>query len=143
MSYMEAITLAKIMANSEEITKKRIRLFATLKAGVDTEELLALLEPYVEFSTLSVRRTHISKRQQRMVEVRLRDGDNCYLCGVQLTFQSNSIHQACLDHKVPKSKGGPGEIWNLGLTCRRCNSLKSNMSIEEFHTKYPDIGKHD
>jgi hypothetical protein len=37
-----------------------------------------------------------------------------------------------LDHVIPKSKGGSNWQCNLVACCKRCNTLKSDLSVEEF-----------
>jgi len=38
----------------------------------------------------------------------------------------------CIDHKIPKSKGGSSELKNLQFTCYKCNIGKHNYSQEEY-----------
>lgn len=37
-----------------------------------------------------------------------------------------------IDHLVPISRGGTGELSNLAPACRRCNARKNNYTYEEF-----------
>ncbi len=37
-----------------------------------------------------------------------------------------------IEHIVPKSKGGTNSVKNITLSCRKCNELKSNMSLKQF-----------
>lgn len=37
-----------------------------------------------------------------------------------------------IEHIIPKSKGGTNSIYNLAISCRKCNELKSNLSLKEF-----------
>ena len=55
-------------------------------------------------------------------------GSVCYLCKEPFT----SIKEATIDHWIPKSKGGVDDISNYRLAHDRCNSLKSNLSPDEF-----------
>jgi len=55
----------------------------------------------------------------------LRDGDKCKYCevvGLELT----------LDHIIPASKNGGNGLDNLVLSCKPCNTLKADLSMEEF-----------
>lgn len=58
-----------------------------------------------------------------------RDRKKCFYCRKSLNFR-----QITLDHYLPKSKGGTKEVFNLVLSCRKCNRLKGNsvpMDYEE------------
>lgn len=37
-----------------------------------------------------------------------------------------------IDHLVPITRGGTGELSNLATACRRCNARKNDMTYEEF-----------
>jgi 5-methylcytosine-specific restriction endonuclease McrA len=56
----------------------------------------------------------------------------CWYCGEQTTPYFD-FH---IDHFVPKTKGGENTWYNLVPSCRFCNLLKSNLTIEEFRIKY-------
>lgn len=43
------------------------------------------------------------------------------------------FNQLEIDHIVPHSKRGPNWLVNYVAACRRCNQLKSNLSLAEFH----------
>ena len=84
----------------------------------------------------------MTKRQQ----LRLRDGDNCHLCGLPMHFgvlKSNSgkikplgPKQATIDHIVPHSKGGSSDLSNLALAHSTCNEYRAaqhaSTSIKEL-----------
>jgi 5-methylcytosine-specific restriction endonuclease McrA len=59
-----------------------------------------------------------------------RDGQRCVYCGVDLEL--NEIH---IDHVIPESKGGPTNIQNLQVTCRKCNTEKGALSESAFEDK--------
>ena len=37
-----------------------------------------------------------------------------------------------IDHELPKSRGGPDDLWNRMLLCGNCNTRKSDSSWEDF-----------
>ena len=43
-----------------------------------------------------------------------------------------------IEHIVPRSKGGTNSVFNLTLSCRKCNKNKGNLSLKEFGKK---VGK--
>lgn len=55
----------------------------------------------------------------------LRSRGACIYCG-------KTEPPFAFDHLTPITRGGPFEIENLGLTCRRCNSKKTYKTAAEF-----------
>ena len=53
--------------------------------------------------------------------------EKCVICGKPVKFKKMTI-----DHITPLPGGGTNDIKNLQLACKRCNSMKSNMTKEEF-----------
>ncbi len=60
---------------------------------------------------------------RRRESLRLRDGDNCHICGkpIDFTMAGNTGLAATLDHIVPKYKGGVNALSNLKLAHAECN----------------------
>lgn len=64
----------------------------------------------------------------------------CYYCTRDVwrpREQHCSSHhelRATADHKIPRSRGGRGEN-NLVLACHACNSLKGDLTEEEFEAE--------
>jgi 5-methylcytosine-specific restriction endonuclease McrA len=52
----------------------------------------------------------------------------CHYCKCLL----NSSEVINVDHAIPRSKGGNGEIDNLRITCPDCNRLKHDKTEEDF-----------
>lgn len=52
---------------------------------------------------------------------------NCFYCGFPLNNSNKT-----LDHIIPKSKGGHGLRRNKVISCKQCNTLKSDHTLEEF-----------
>ena len=54
---------------------------------------------------------------------------HCWFCGTELVFSKRpQPRQRTVDHFTPKSAGGDKFV----DSCRRCNNLKSNSSVQEF-----------
>ncbi len=71
---------------------------------------------------------HKTKRfpsERLKVQVLMRDGNKCRLCGVTLT--GDSIH---FDHIKPWSKGGETVLENLQILCDTHNLAKGNLDYE-------------
>ena len=58
------------------------------------------------------------------LEVRQAFGDRCCYCGAKEGLS--------LDHLTPISRGGRTTLGNVAVACRRCNSRKHKLSVEEF-----------
>lgn len=56
--------------------------------------------------------------EETRMKVLARDGHQCRVCGSREDLE--------IDHVVPISKGGTGEISNLQTLCRKCNRSKHN-----------------
>ncbi len=65
-----------------------------------------------------------------------RQDDCCHYCGVGITFYRKKPNSLEIDHRVPISRGGSDDIANLVATCRPCNSLKANLTDDEFKGKF-------
>ncbi|HAL62574.1 MAG TPA: hypothetical protein DCP08_09255 [Chloroflexi bacterium] len=59
-------------------------------------------------------------------EIFERDQWVCHYCGEEVTEEN-----ACLDHLIPRSKGGESTWNNLVTSCLECNSIKSGKTYEE------------
>jgi hypothetical protein len=71
---------------------------------------------------------HKTKRmpsERLKVQVLMRDGNKCRLCGV--TVSGDSIH---FDHIKPWSKGGETVLENLQVLCEKHNLAKGNLDYE-------------
>lgn len=58
------------------------------------------------------------------VQVLMRDGNRCKICGVEC---SGGLHNIHFDHIVPWSKGGETVLDNLQVLCSACNEAKGNL----------------
>lgn len=52
-----------------------------------------------------------------------RSNGKCVYCGAQATD---------IDHVIPRANGGTNSTYNLVASCRACNQMKSNLSLEDF-----------
>ena len=58
------------------------------------------------------------------VQVLMRDGNRCRICGVEC---SGGLHNIHFDHIIPWSKGGETTLDNLQVLCSACNEAKGNL----------------
>lgn len=58
------------------------------------------------------------------VQVLMRDGNRCRICGAEC---SGGLHNIHFDHIIPWSKGGETVLENLQVLCSACNEAKGNM----------------
>jgi hypothetical protein len=71
---------------------------------------------------------HLTKRfpsERLKVQVLMRDGNKCRLCGITLT--GDNIH---FDHIKPWSKGGETLLENLQVLCEKHNLAKGNLDYD-------------
>jgi len=63
------------------------------------------------------------KKRQRVEALRTRDGDNCWHCGNPMRFgpPHNIGKSATIEHLLPRSLGGTGQLDNLRLCHVGCN----------------------
>jgi hypothetical protein len=65
-------------------------------------------------------------------------GGKCWYCGTQTIPFSTGTRRLlankdfCIDHVLPRSRGGDDELENLVPACWTCNNRKRNMTVEEF-----------
>lgn len=62
--------------------------------------------------------------KKHFAELYTKQDGYCAGCG-----ERRDKHVMHIDHKVPKSKGGPDHIDNLQILCSGCNSLKGNRTM--------------
>ena len=63
-------------------------------------------------------------------EVFARDANSCLYCGCELVGS-----ERCIDHIIPRCRGGSDDPENLATACRSCNSQKGELSVIEFLKK--------
>ena len=68
-------------------------------------------------------------RRERRLAIYMRDGLACVWCGSGLEDEGVTLS---LDHVVPVSKGGLNNSKNLVTSCRKCNSVRGDRSLEDF-----------
>ena len=57
-------------------------------------------------------------------------GTCCYLCSKKINPLKTATWE--IEHIIPVSSGGSGDINNLGMACRHCNRSKHDYSIPEY-----------
>ena len=83
----------------------------------DNEEILFQDDSTLDYYSDMKRRKEILKRDEFL----------CFYCHQGLT-EDNFY----LDHLIPKSIGGQNYKSNLVASCKSCNTIKNNLSCEEF-----------
>lgn len=100
-------------------------------------ESFKLVNPELDIKKPSIIRVYkyvnqvIQKVPLSRENVYRRDNFECVYCG------DNNRKFLTLDHVVPQSKGGKDTWDNLVTACRRCNSEKSNLTLEEYGKEIP------
>lgn len=65
-------------------------------------------------------------RRIKIIELLLRDGNQCFYCGIHL-YES----QITIEHLKAKSLGGTDNLKNLVIACKACNLKHGIMPKEE------------
>ena len=100
-------------------------------------ESFKLVNPELDIKKPSIIRVYkyvnqiIQKVPLSRENVYRRDNFECVYCG------DNNRKTLTLDHVIPQSKGGKDTWDNLVTACRRCNSEKSNLTLEEYGKEIP------
>lgn len=65
----------------------------------------------------------------RIEMLRRRDGDACFYCGAELSFEDRDAF--VIEHLCPRSLGGPDHVSNLALAHRLCEVGAGALSVAE------------
>ena len=82
------------------------------------------IKPSTNNVKLKNRKTPREPSNRLKVQVLMRDGNRCRLCGVECNDGLHNIH---FDHIIPWSKGGETVLENLQVLCSDCNLVKGNI----------------
>ena len=94
--------------------------FIAKDAGDSIEEVVEIYNGY----------SHTTKREpsdRLKVQVLMRDGNRCRICGAVC---DGGLHKIHFDHIKPWSKGGETTLDNLQVLCSDCNSAIGNIDKE-------------
>lgn len=73
--------------------------------------------------------------------LRLLYGDDCYLCGGTMLFESR-LHSdpryATMEHVLPRALGGMTTWENMRLACFECNNDKKDTPLEIYLARKED-----
>lgn len=84
----------------------------------------SVIKPNVRINQDGIKHTTKREPSARLkVQVLMRDGNRCRLCGVECNDGLHNIH---FDHIIPWSKGGETTLDNLQVLCSDCNLAKGN-----------------
>lgn len=101
------------------------------------DESFKIVNPEIDFKKPSVIRVkkfvndHIHTVPLTRENVYRRDGYQCIYCG------ENKSKLLTIDHIIPKSKGGENTWQNMVTACKKCNNIKSDLSVEDFGKVIP------
>jgi len=81
-----------------------------------------------------LRPDHWRRASVKIAALRMRDGDECYLCAFPILFNLRLEHPCgpSVDHVVPKHRRGCSCLSNIKLTHHFCNNKKQEQSAEAF-----------
>jgi 5-methylcytosine-specific restriction endonuclease McrA len=72
-----------------------------------------------------------NRRKEAIKQLRIRDGDNCWLCGTPVPYDAaqNTFHYPSIDHVIPFAEGGCDCMANLRLAHKGCNERRHGSDI--------------
>jgi len=76
----------------------------------------------------------IKKKKTLKSYIYERDNRKCRFCGQKLLFK-----QVSLDHYLPRSKSGPDDVFNLVLSCRKCNKFKKSTIPNDYQETFINL----
>jgi 5-methylcytosine-specific restriction endonuclease McrA len=117
--YRQAVNLVWLQ-KAELIADHPQRKLRTVRADYPLPVVIRL-HAFVRrpFQAVALTRNHVFRR----------DGHRCVYCG--------HSQDLTLDHVQPRAKGGRTQWTNLVTACRRCNSQKGDLSLEEAGLTLP------
>jgi 5-methylcytosine-specific restriction endonuclease McrA len=101
-------------------------------------ETFGLVNPELQIKKPSIIRvfTYVKQDIQKVPLTRenvyKRDNYECVYCGC------SQVKTLTLDHVIPQSKGGKNSWDNLVTACKRCNSEKADLTLEEYGKEIPE-----
>ena len=90
----------------------------------ETEDDAPMVIPEIGSGSSIKHKTKRDPSDRLKVQVLMRDGNRCRICGVEC---SGGLHNIHFDHIIPWSKGGETTLDNLQVLCSACNEAKGNM----------------
>lgn len=90
----------------------------------ETEDDASMDIPEIGSGSSIKHKTKRDPSDRLKVQVLMRDGNRCRICGVEC---SGGLHNIHFDHIIPWSKGGETTLDNLQVLCSACNEAKGNM----------------
>ncbi|HTB30881.1 MAG TPA: HNH endonuclease [Bacteroidia bacterium] len=93
-----------------------------MNKDVKETQVEEIIEPIQEKETIFKHKTKREPSSRLKVQVLMRDGNKCRLCGI--TVSGDNIH---FDHIKPWSKGGETTLDNLQVLCAEHNLAKGNL----------------
>lgn len=85
-----------------------------------------------ELGGQAARPAKVVKKTPKRLKVSARCQWRCHWCQQNLREKMGWQNSATIEHVVPKSHGGTGEIWNLVAACHRCNFSRGIIEQEVF-----------
>jgi hypothetical protein len=86
-----------------------------------------IIIPLLEAKSPNNNRKHRTKREpsdRLKVQVLMRDGNKCRICGAKC---DGGIHKLHFDHIIPWAKGGETTLDNLQVLCSVCNAALGDV----------------
>ena len=75
------------------------------------------------------------KRKSKTLKMAMQVDWTCPYCFEKMVAEPNQPKTATIDHVFPTSKGGVKKDFNEVVCCAECNTMKGNLTLQEFFAK--------
>ncbi len=113
--------------NFQPLSPQELSQIAGYKTVNSIDQILSRNTEYFTVQGGSGNRRVGIPKEKKSLAIFVRDNFHCVYCNKQLTADN-----ATIDHITPESKGKLSDPSNLATSCKSCNGLKKNMSVNRF-----------
>lgn len=133
--------MISIAAQSDTDAQGFYRNVSSAANDLLNSELVDQLRRIERIAELLPELTRVDFSHECREEIRRSQGLECNYCDKRIYDRRSLLHRRNMevDHKIPISRGGRNNRWNLQALCNKCNERKSNKTDREYRRLYADL----